>query len=280
MNDIQNPAGATVGDESVAAVETGAPAKDQDSASQVAQEQATPDAEPEQQEQTESRSKARREARKRELAEAREDARKAADAASQASADLDRIRRASEGRTAPKQEDFANYDDYVIAAAAFAARKVQHEDTRDGVAERKQAAEKAAQAANQRAASTAAKMFQDAAQDARQRFADFDAVVFSDQVVLAPHVAEAIVYSDAPADVAYHVAKDPALAQTLSRMTPIEAARHIGRIEAQLSAPRPRIETKAPEPISPVRGSGGATRDPLKMTPAEYDAWRSKGGTF
>ena len=280
MDDTQSPAEQAVGDEGVSALVADAPAQDQDSASQAAPEQAAPDAEPEQQEQTENRSKTRREARKRALDEAREVARKAEETASQANADLERIRKASEGRTAPKQEEFANYDDYVIAAAAFAARKVQHEDNRDGVTERKLAAEKAAQAANQRAAAEAARMFQDAAEDARKRFTDFDAVVFSDQVVLAPHVAEAIVYSDAPADVAYHVAKDAALAQQLSRMTPIEAARHIGRIEAQLSAPRPRIETKAPEPISPVRGSGGATRDPLKMPAKDFAAWRDAGGTF
>lgn len=280
MNDVQTPADTPAGNEAVAAeVQTEAvETQDHASASQAAQNEAAPDAEAQQK--TESETQKRRDQRRRALDAAREEARKAADAAAQANAALEQIRKAAQGREPPKPEQFASYDDFTIAAATYAARKAAAEDRQDGVSEQKQAAERAAEAARKRAAAEAAALFQEAAADARKRYADFDAVVFSDAVTIAPHVAEVIAHSDVSAELAYHVAKDAALAQRLSAMNPIEAARHLGRMEAQLSAPKPRIETRAPDPISPVRGTGGATRDPEKMTPAEYDAWRSAGGTW
>lgn len=284
MNDIQTPADTTAGNESVAAPVNPATDQTQDSASQGAHEAAPSDAESGQQEdqkQAESRSKARREARKLAHERAKEEARTAAAAAAQAEATLDQIRKAAQGREPPKQEDFKTYDDFIIASATYAARQAAVEDRQAGVAEQKQAAERAAEAARQRAAAEAAAMFREAAVDAKTRYADFEAVILGEGgYAVSPALAEMIAYSEVPADLAYHVARDRDLAARLSSMNPVEAARHLGRIEAQITAPKPRIETRAPDPIAPVRGTGSAIRDPEKMSPAEYDAWRSAGGTW
>jgi hypothetical protein len=58
----------------------------------------------------------------------------------------------------------------------------------------------------------------------------------------------------------------------------VEQARAIGRIEASLQAPKPRTETNAPDPISPVKGKVSATRDPNRMSYKDYVAYREAGG--
>ena len=77
----------------------------------------------------------------------------------------------------------------------------------------------------------------------------------------------------------YHLGQNRALAAQIAKLPLAEAARAIGRIEASLQAPKPRTETQAPNPIAPVRGSVGATRDPAKMSFAEFKAFRESGGT-
>ena len=61
-------------------------------------------------------------------------------------------------------------------------------------------------------------------------------------------------------------------------MNPVQRAREIGRIEATLAAPKP--QSRAPDPISPVKSTVPVSKDPARMTAAEYDAWRQAGGTF
>ena len=93
-------------------------------------------------------------------------------------------------------------------------------------------------------------------------------------------MTDLILTSDVGADVAYHLGQNHALAAQIAAMNPVEAARAIGRIEAGIVQPKPRTETKAPDPISPVRGSAGAARDPEKMSYRDFVKFRENGGTL
>lgn len=120
--------------------------------------------------------------------------------------------------------------------------------------------------------------FEAQVEDAKARYADYDAVARAPDVPVSDAMADLIITSEVGPDVLYHLGQNKAVAAQIARMSPVEAARAIGRIEASLHAPKPRTETNAPAPITPVRGAVGAGRDPTKMSVSEYAAWRAAGG--
>jgi hypothetical protein len=78
--------------------------------------------------------------------------------------------------------------------------------------------------------------------------------------------------------VAYHLAKNPHLAEDIGLMHPVQAAKAIGRIEAQVRLPQARTQTGAPRPGVALKGGAAAAPDPAKMSMADYAKWRAKGG--
>lgn len=79
--------------------------------------------------------------------------------------------------------------------------------------------------------------------------------------VCTPDMAEAIKESEAGADIAYHLAKNPDEARRIAGLSPYSQIRELGRIEAGLTAtsttPQTKPLTKAPEPAPHARGAGG-----------------------
>lgn len=200
-------------------------------------------------------------------------------AAAEAEARHKRLLDAGKSLTQPTAED---YPDPIEHAAALAVWK--HEQ--NGAGRQAQEAEQEAKAARERAkeadqAERAALNQQWAEQvaEAKTRYADFDQVAMNNDLPISESLAVLLQTSEQGPDLLYHLGQNPALAAQLSQMHPVEAARAIGRLEATLTAPKPRTETKAPDPINPVRGAAG-TRNPAEMTASEYAAWRAAGGTF
>lgn len=69
--------------------------------------------------------------------------------------------------------------------------------------------------------------------------------------------------------VAYHLSKNLDVVDNLNRMSPVQAAIEIGKIEAKLSAtPAPKT-TKAPDPIEPVASGGTVSKSVAEMSVAE-----------
>ncbi|MEZ0171033.1 hypothetical protein [Microvirga sp. TS319] len=77
--------------------------------------------------------------------------------------------------------------------------------------------------------------------------------------------------------IAYHLSKNPAKAADLNAMSPVEAARAVGRLEATLSLPKPNKTTRTAPPLTPVRGGGSAPLDASRMSMEEYAEARRKG---
>lgn len=189
---------------------------------------------------------------------------------------LEQAREAAKKLPKPKQSDFADYDEYQAALSAHHA--VTMMDSRE--AQRIEAEAKAhfAQIEEIRRAEAAEDARNWAAQteEARTRYPDFDRVALQ-EAPINERMAKLIVQSDVAADIAYHLGKNPQLGHQMAGMSEVEMARAVGRLEAQLSAPKPKTASTAPEPISPVRGKASAVKDPEKMSYAEFKAARMAG---
>lgn len=192
-----------------------------------------------------------------------------------------KILRAGSAIEAPKEADFADYTEFVAAKAVWSHAK--QASVRDAGFVGEEAAAAKAKAAQIDALERRAQVesWEASKEDAKARYADFDAVVSKPGYFPSgTHLPDLVMASEQAADVAYAVASDARLHDALLKMSPIEAARAIGRLEASLAQPKARTSTNAPDPIAPVRGGGGASRNPVAMNAAEYRAWREAGGTL
>lgn len=116
-------------------------------------------------------------------------------------------------------------------------------------------------------------------ESARKSIPDYDEVLGGAETVVAPYVTDAILTSDRGPEVAYHLAKNPALADKLNKLGPIAAAREIGRIEAALEKSSPGTPRSAPPPpAKTTRSSATIPGDPAKMSHEEYRTMRAKQG--
>ena len=99
---------------------------------------------------------------------------------------------------------------------------------------------------------------------------------FGRNVQFNPYVVEVIGYSEHGPAVVDYLAQHLDEADRIARLQPHLAALHLGRIEAKVSAPKPKPVTNAPNP--PPTLSGGkatVTKNPDEMTQAEWLAWRN-----
>jgi len=185
---------------------------------------------------------------------------------------------AGNSESEPKAEDFTDVADLIAAKAVWAARKHTRSDQLAALDEQEQSAKAEYDARIQADNAMTEERWKAALTEAKGRYADFEAVAFSSPIHRAD-IAALIKASDAPADLAYHLGMNPAIAAQIDQMHPIEAARALGQIEARLQAPKPRTTSSAPEPINPTNGGGSVgAKDPAKKTGAEYIAWKNSGG--
>jgi murein DD-endopeptidase MepM/ murein hydrolase activator NlpD len=108
---------------------------------------------------------------------------------------------------------------------------------------------------------------------------DFNKVVSKSSVVVSDAVRDAIIESDVGPQILYHLASDNDLAESISKMPAIKALKEIGRLEAKFEAePQEKAEkkaktvstSKAPAPISPLKGGKSAGADVLVDTNGEF----------
>ncbi|HWL05697.1 MAG TPA: hypothetical protein VNQ99_12310 [Xanthobacteraceae bacterium] len=99
--------------------------------------------------------------------------------------------------------------------------------------------------------------FDQGVNELRGRIADYDETVeryAQSGGRISDAVRDELLDSDQGPLLLYHLAKNPATAQHLNRLSPREVAREIGRMEASLNLPSPRTQTKAPAPLASVNG--------------------------
>lgn len=81
---------------------------------------------------------------------------------------------------------------------------------------------------------------------------------------------------DLGVDLAYHLGKNPEMAQRIYRMPTEMQAMELGRLEAQLKPPPQRNKTNAPKPTSPVGGKEIPSKKLEDMDYEEFKAFREK----
>jgi len=232
-----------------------------------------------------SKSKERRDRRRKFQDKLREDAEAADRKREEAEAKLAAAREAAGMLPTPRPEDFATPEEYQANLSAIAAAKMLDErEVRRLEAE--------AQGTFAQQQQIQAQRIQEATQnwdaqvaEAQGKYDDFDAVVRNDDLPISQNLAVMLMGSDAAADVAYHLGKNPDQAERLSALCEspnpslaLEAARELGRLEAMVTAPKSKTVTNAPAPIEPVRPAAAAASNWENMSAAEYDEWREKGG--
>ena len=172
----------------------------------------------------------------------------------------------------PNLADFTDYETYIEALTDWKTTQkvseVVHQQ-RSATAQERQQAE----------ALELAKGWASKQETVRKSITDYDEVMSGADTVVAPYITDAILTSDRGPEVAYHLAKNPALAEKLNKLSPIAAAREIGRIEAALEKSSPGTSRSAPPPPArTTRSSATISGDPAKMDHEAYRAMRAKQG--
>ena len=239
---------------------------------------------PDDAEDTPSKSKERRERRKQAQERQRLELQEAKARAARLEADLAQAR-GKTGTPAPKQDDYEDYDVYLAERAAWAARRgLAEENVARLEREQEQHAESVKEVEKRRMAA-AQENWAAQEQEARKRYADFDKVAKADDLPISEAMASELIGKDRAADLAYFLGSHKNVAHhlnTLEQRHPALMAAALEALEMALpdTAPAPKTQSAAPDPVTPVKARGAVQTDPTKMTVAEYRAWRAAGGTF
>lgn len=180
--------------------------------------------------------------------------------------------KAPEPAPKPTADKFGSYDEYVEALADWKAEQKVSEAL---AKQSKQSAE----VAQRRAEEAQVQTWAQRQESARQALPDYDEVLGSADVGIARHVEQTILDSERGPEVAYHLAKNPDIVRALNSMSPLAAAREIGKLEAGLNLkPTPKPVSKAPEPIKPINSGRSAQPDLTSVSMEEYMKLRAKQG--
>lgn len=184
-------------------------------------------------------------------------------------AELERLRQAREksnSDSAPKEADFnGDYFAYQTAKAAHDAAQLVRKD----LAERDERDMQRSVSERQREAN---EEFLERVEDIKKTVTDYDKVIDTFANAggkFAPHVIEEIRDSDKGPMLAYHIAKVPGLAAELNALSPRDAAREIGRLEAKVSLPQPKKQTQAPAPLAALKGGSAPTTDLARLAKSD-----------
>ena len=182
----------------------------------------------------------------------------------------------------PQREQFATYEEFLRAEARHVASKEAKDAARkEAEAIRKESEHERTQKQQRELSSKFDAHYQRAA-DEIEDFEDFmndaDALnslskIFGPDKQLA-NAAIMDAENKGPL-ILYHLAKNPAEAERISKLSPSKQVAAIVALEDKVAKPA-KQPSKAPEPIAPVGQKAEIEKDPAKMTQAEFNAWRRK----
>jgi len=191
-----------------------------------------------------------------------------------------KIIEAGKSEKPPAESDFSDYAEFVAAKAVWTAEQRATQRQAQEFEAEAQEARKQAEIIEAAERQLVNQSWAEKVNDAKTRYADFDQVALAPDVPITPQIAEMLKHSDKGPDLAYFLGMNKATAAelaALSKTSPMQAAWALGRLEASLSAPAPRMTSQTPEPIAPVRGRAQASLNPEKMSMDEYIAARKAG---
>jgi hypothetical protein len=113
---------------------------------------------------------------------------------------------------------------------------------------------------------------------------DYEAMVASSNVKVNDTVRDAILESDVGPRILYELASDDEIAEKLSTMTTASALKLIGKLEAKFEKTEEPVKaekktvaakSKAPEPIRPLRSTGGVADVGMDGNDMSYQQWKA-----
>ena len=152
------------------------------------------------------------------------------------------------------------------------------EEYADFLAERK-AEELLARREQARMQSEIIESYHDREEDARNKYDDFEQVAYNPKLPITDAMAQTIQSSDVGPDMAYYLGSNPKEADRISRLSPLQQAKELGKIEAKLADnPVVKKTSSAPAPIAPItaRSSGSPatdTTDPRSIKSMSTSEW-------
>jgi hypothetical protein len=179
----------------------------------------------------------------------------------------------------PQQDDFETHEEWVDALTDWKLEK------READRLSKERANQAKSAIQEQT-----ETFQGRVQEFSKKHTDFKEVIEDvDDIKLSLGLQEALLSSEVGPNVMYELAQNRDEYARINSLSPIQAAKEIGKIEARISSSisestnqNTKVKTtKVPKPIQPVGSSGGggsSTKSPDKMSYQEYKKWRAKSG--
>ena len=241
-------------------------------------EQSEPEAEAEAKPQEERKQNPKLERRFSEITKQREEARQEAQREREARAALEARLAALESQNKPQQATVDQEPQPSQFSDAFEYAKALAEYTADRrIAEMKQEEAKAKEAAERQ---KVIDQWTQKVQKAKADLPDFDDIVASSEVVVNDDIRDAILESDVGPQILYHLAENDEVAKKIASLSPKQALREIGTLEARFEkAEQPTqsvAKSKAPAPISPIRSSGKADL-PISANGefhGSYQAWK------
>ena len=159
----------------------------------------------------------------------------------------------------PKEEDFnGDYFAFNEARAAFVAGEAARKAAEGVFKSREDAAAAEREASRQRVIDAD---HAERVETAKSVITDYDTVMEGMKGVnVTDSLIGLIKASDNSAVIAYKLAQDPEQLRKIDRMSPIEQARAIGRMEVTEKLPEPKKVTKADPPLSRPRGAAPAAK--------------------
>jgi len=117
---------------------------------------------------------------------------------------------------------------------------------------------------------------------ASEKYEDFDDVVRGDDVPFTPHVRDALLLVENPADVAYKLGRNKAELERISKLHPLDQAREVNKLSFSLlggndsKSPSSKSAPMGSVRVNPVSSSGAITG----KTPPSVIRARMKAGTW
>lgn len=218
-----------------------------------------------------------------ELTKARKEAEAKAETERQAREELEKRLAALEGQQAPQREpesnqkpspeDFKDAFEYAEALAEWSAEQAL-------VRREQEIKQKEAETQKQKVIQT----WQQKLEATKAELPDYDVMVASSSVKVNDTIRDAILESDVGPRILYELASDDQIAEKLSTMTTASALKLIGKLEAQFEkteqpakAEKKTVAAKsnAPEPIRPLRSTGGVADVGMDGNDMTYQQWKA-----
>lgn len=164
----------------------------------------------------------------------------------------------------PKPESFSSPEEAEAYAEAIADKRAEE------LLARRQA---------ERQRQEVADAYHDKEEQAREKYDDFEQVVYNPSLRITNVMAETIQASEVGPDLAYYLGSNPKEAERIAKLSPYLQAKEIGKIEVKLADNPPVKKTSsAPAPITPVTARSTTTpnydtTDPRSIKSMSTSEW-------